>query len=219
MNFLAHYHLNHAIRGLPNDRAFVVGVALPDFWTRFSRSHRIHWRTVRGVAPRNPDEAALRDGLLNHAAADAAFHALPLFARWQREIRERVPPHGVHDAVERFVAHVGVELALDRALLSRDAALADRFYADFAACDPAWVGDAVAHVGGVQAPGLIEALRSFCQRAYLREYRHPLALRTVLERLLATVGVDAPPTAWLDARVAAAIDVVREEELWPLLSE
>ncbi|MBK8913731.1 MAG: hypothetical protein IPM64_03855 [Phycisphaerales bacterium] len=219
MNFLAHYHLNHAIRGLPNDCAFVVGVALPDFWTRFSRSHRIRWRTVRDAAPRDAGEAALRDGLLNHAAADAAFHALPLFARWQREVRERVPPEGVHDAVERFVAHVGVELALDRVLLSREARLADSFYTDFAACDPEWVSSSLTHVGGVRAPGLIEALREFCQRAYLHEYRRPLTLRTVLERLLATVGVEAPRAEWLDARVAAAMDVVRDEELWPLLAD
>ncbi|GAF97361.1 unnamed protein product, partial [marine sediment metagenome] len=76
MNYLGHYVYNHAICGLDRQPDFVLGVALPDLWPRFSRKRRIRWQAVHAANVRDPQARQLRAGLLNHVAVDRRFHAL-----------------------------------------------------------------------------------------------------------------------------------------------
>lgn len=203
MNYLSHYVFNHDVCDLPPDPPFVMGVALPDLWPRFSRTRRIHWPSVRAATPAEPADAQLRAGLLNHVAADRAFHALPAFLTWQRETRGHARDDAAHPAVLDFVAHVAVELALDHRLVCADTELPHRFYADYDAVTPHEVEQRVGRLGRVDATGLADLIAGFRVRGFLHRYGTRAGLLDVLQRILRHTRIPAAPA---DDALARAVD-------------
>lgn len=215
MNYLAHYVFNHEIRRLSAEPYFVLGVALPDFWPHFSRSRRIRWRPVRAARPANPVDAQLRAGLLNHAEVDRHFHALPSFLEWQRRLKTGWEDGDGHPLVRDFLAHLAVELALDRNLLRADPRRADRFYAHLARCDLGLVEQRVAALGRVNTHGLEAVLRGFLARRFLHRYRSGPGLVLVVQRVLEIAAVRQPPPArTIDALIARATEIVQPAQIW-----
>lgn len=217
MNFLSHYVFNHDVLNLPRDVYFAMGVALPDIWPRFSRRKRIRWAHVVAATPPTLDGAALREGLLNHAAADRAFHALPLFATWQRAVQSRMYPRAASGAVRDFLAHIAIELALDYRLLGDHADLAERFYAELESCPPAHVAQLAETVAGVATAGLAEVLDQFLARRFLRRYREPGGIGIAIRRVFEITTVASPAAGEIEQAVQAAIDIVDPRRLWPAL--
>ncbi len=217
MNFLSHYVFNHEVLNLPRDACFAMGVALPDIWPRFSRRRRIRWAHVAAAAPPTPDGAALRAGLLNHAAADRAFHALPLFATWQRAVQNRMDPGAASGAVRDFLAHIAVELALDYRLLGDDADLAERYYAELQSCPAAHVERLAEAVAGVATHGLAAVLDQFFARRFLGRYREAGGISVAIGRVFEITAVPSPAAGEIEQAVQTAIDVVDPRRLWPAL--
>lgn len=203
MNYLSHYVFNHDICDLPRDPPFVMGVALPDLWPRFSRTRRIHWPSVRAADPADRPDAQLRAGLLNHVSADRAFHALPAFLAWQRETRTHARDDAAHPAVLDFVAHVAVELALDHRLVCADADLPRRFYADYDEIAPREVEQRVGPLGRVDATGLGDLIARFRARGFLHQYDSRAGLCDVLHRILRHTRIPAAPA---EESIARAVD-------------
>jgi hypothetical protein len=215
MNYLSHYVFNHDIRNLPPDPPFVMGVALPDLWPRFSRTRRIHWPSVRAAAPADRAGAQLRAGLLNHVAADRAFHALPAFLAWQREARTHARDDAAHPAVLDFVAHVAVELALDHHLVRADGALPYRFYADFDAIEPLAVERRVGRLGRVDATGLGAQIAAFRTGGFLHQYGTRAGLCDVMQRILRHTRIPAAPAADALARALdCAVSIADPAATW-----
>jgi len=214
MNYLAHFVLNHDIWRLPVEPYFVTGVALPDLWLRFSRRHRIRWKSVRAAAPTDCAGRQLRAGLLNHADVDRHFHALPAFCLWQQELRRRVDGNGTHPALLDFLAHVAVELALDHHVLRGEPHLPDRFYDVVAAAPPEQVAQRLSSLTGVAADGLTEVLRGFVRRRFLRRYASTAGLANVLRIVLQLAEMPAAPDALLHRLTSEAVELVRPTEVW-----
>ncbi len=218
MNYLGHYALNHRVRGLPREPYFVLGVALPDLWPRFSRSRRIRWRAVRESRPQSPAAAGLRAGLLNHVEADAAFHMAPVFVAWLRLVRSRLPAGETHPALADFAAHVAIELVLDRRLTRDEPALAAEFYEMIAACEGEAVERHVGRVGDVDARGLGRQVELFAARRFLERLEHEGAVESVVEHVLSLVADGRHVSPGLVAAAVAEADrLVRPEAVWAAL--
>lgn len=214
MNYLSHFVLNHELRRLPREPYFVLGVALPDLWLRFSRRRRIRWKQVREFSPRDPAQAALRHGLLNHAEADRLFHALPLFLSWQRDLKLALGPSDAHPAMVDFLAHVALELALDHRLIERDPGVVDSFYRLVGAVDPQIMEPAVAALAGVDARGLGETVAGFVRRRFIRIYATHRGLCETIFVILELARFPQPPPRVVEQLVAEALVRASPSAVW-----
>ena len=89
MNYLSHYVYNHEICGLPCEPYFVMGVALPDLWLRYSRSRRIRWRALESAVVTDSMEVTM-------VFDDETESILPRFresayTKIKQEIGEEIP--------------------------------------------------------------------------------------------------------------------------------
>jgi hypothetical protein len=215
MNYLGHYAYNRAVLGLEPEPYFVLGVALPDLWTRFSRRRRLRWRAVRAAEPREPRVARLRAGLLNHVAADRRFHALPIFEQWRKELRQAAGGESSRDSLTDFLTHLIPELTLDRAIACRRPELAEAFYDALGGCDREFVEAETGRLGEVDAAGLACEIDAFVRRRFLPRFRRPETIFAVVDFILGLTGIAERPSQALLARlVRAAEELVRPEFVW-----
>lgn len=218
MNYLSHFVYNHAICGLPIEPYFAMGVVLPDLWLRYSRTRRLRWKAVRAAAPTEPLDRNLRAGMLNHVEADRRFHGLPIFLRWQADLKATIDANGQHPALVDFLAHMAIELALDCRLLSDDSGLADRFYDVVAGCDPVTVAEHAGVLGAVDTRGLDDVVRRFIERRFLRHYRTPGGLADVVRIVLGFAGIPVPPNRLVDDLLAGAARLAQPTAVWTELA-
>jgi len=186
LNFLAHHVLaTRFLSPTPPLPFYAVGAALPDLLPLAARGARLRAASVEIAPARTPEETALQAGASSHLATDAAFHKTPAFAAAQAQAGTLLDGAGfVGIRVRRFfVAHVLVELALDAALLRAERAVADDFYAAFAAADPAavtrWAEAAVAR----PLPTLPGVLARFARSRYLLSYGEDAGVAEGLSRV------------------------------------
>lgn len=219
MNYLAHYTYNHFVCGVPARPYFSVGVLLPDLWARFSRRQRIRWRHLRTAPLRDARDARLQAGLLNHVEIDRCFHGLPAFVDWQRELRIAVPAGDTHPLLHEFLAHISIELTLDRHLLLTQPEVAAHFFATLKQCDMHDVAARVGQLGAVETAGLGDILDRFMVRRFLYRYDTLAGLAEVVRVVLSFVRIAPPPAVLLDAMLAAAAERVVPEVIWAGLQQ
>lgn len=215
MNYLGHYVFNHEICRLEPEPYFVTGVALPDLWPRFSRRRRIRWRCVRDASPSEPPAVRLRDGMLNHAAVDQRFHALPAFVGGQRELKARVASDGLHPALFDFLTHLSLELALDRWMVREDPQRAEDFYDQIARCEPRLVEHAIGTIAGVDTRGLAEEVRGFVRRRFLANFARSETLVRVAQYVLKlTSASQTPPEKMIRELLETAATLTEPSTIW-----
>lgn len=214
MNYLAHFVYNHEVCGRPVEPYFALGVVLPDLWLRYSRRHRIRWPAVRAATLADRVDVQLQAGLLNHVAVDRAFHVLPVFLRWQRELRAAIDGDAVHPALIDFLVHMCLELALDHHLLVAAPDLVERFYGVVAQCDARRAAARVGVLGAVSTDGLDEVIRQFVARRFLRHYRTPAGMTDVVRIVLKLAEIPAPPNALLDDITARSVVLADPAAVW-----
>lgn len=214
MNYLSHFVYNHAVCGLPVEPHFAMGVVLPDLWLRFSREKRIRWKAIRAARPADEHDHNLRAGLLNHVETDRQFHSLPIFLRWQDNLKTRVHADGTHPALVDFLAHMAIELALDHQLLVARPTLADEFYDRLVMCDPTIVADRVGILGAVDTAGLDDVLRQFLARRFLRHYHTLDGLSDAVRIVLSMACIPAPPDRLVHELLRRAVTSVEPQVVW-----
>ncbi len=194
MNFLAHFCVAARAEPLPAARpAYVAGTALPDLLPLAAPRARLRISGVASAPIHSSEDLALRDGVLAHLAADAAWHKTRAFAQAQAEASRRIEQAGFSQIRVRrfFLAHILVELALDAALLRRDPALGEDFYAAFSAANRqavlGWAENAVAR----PLPALPMVLERFVASRYLMQYQTDEGVTTGLAHLCARARQDS----------------------------
>jgi len=215
MNYLSHYFLNHHVAGIEAQPGFVLGVALPDLWRRYSTTHRIRWKHV-GSGPRDhAGDESIRLGLLNHAEADRRFHALPAFIEWQRDLKRRFDDRGLHSALLDFLTHVSIELTLDRQLIAQQPTLVDDFYAHMELSRAPDLDTRLAAITGTQTAGLHEIVALFLSRRFLAQYPDPRALAAIIQRLLTFIRHPVTaPTPLLLEMLDKTLAITQPERVW-----
>lgn len=193
MNFLAHYII--AIRFLESVEplpAHVVGTALPDLLPLAAARVRLRPAQIERFTARTEFEAALGAGVSVHLATDAAFHKSAAFADAQAQTSELLA-EVVFDGIRVrrfFAAHVLTEMVLDAVLLRAEPALADKFYAAFAAADGAATTQWAEAVTGKPLPNLPGVLTRFARSGYLRGYAENAGVATGFSNLCRRAGQD-----------------------------
>ena len=215
MNYLGHYFYNHTICRIEPQPYFILGVALPDLWPRFSRRRRIRWKAVRAATARDPQARHLRDGLLNHAAVDQRFHALPSFVRWQRELKASVTSAKPHSFLIDFVAHLALELVLDHRVVCASPPVAEDIYDRIASCSPRAAEQRVSELANVDARGLAQEIDAFVSRRFLPRFAQPDTLPRVVDFVLNLTELPAPPPrAVINQLLEIAQRIVEPEVIW-----
>jgi hypothetical protein len=190
-----------AARAVPGGvDAYVLGAVLPDL------APAAGVRLDRAALP-----IAVADGVRCHTRSDAAFHALPVFARGARAIRRALDERGVASGPARAVGHAGWELLLDGTLVASQAEDAFRRAVGTAghlsgALPPADAERWAAFLArGRTSPGLgFDDPTWVAERLYRMLHRRPrLRLPRHQVEVVADVLADARPSV-----VAAAPDVL-----------
>ena len=107
MNFFGHALIaqrNEATRGAVRAE-FVLGAMLPDF------------ASMLRARPPSSTDAVVEAGLRFHHLTDDAFHGSRAFLEFSGQASSFLGSHGLSRGSARAVAHVGVELLLDAALV------------------------------------------------------------------------------------------------------
>jgi len=193
VNFLAHYVI--AIRFVnPAEplSVYVVGAALPDLLPLAAERVRLRPARLEQTTVRTEFEAALRAGVSVHLATDAAFHKSAAFAEAQAKVGQIIADAGFEGIRVRrfFAAHILTEMVLDAVLLRQEPALADEFYAAFAAADVAAVTQWAEAVTGEPLPNLPGVLSRFVRSGYLRGYEEDSGVATGFSNLCRRTGQD-----------------------------
>ncbi|MHC4957869.1 MAG: hypothetical protein ACYTGN_05790 [Planctomycetota bacterium] len=165
----------------------LAGTALPDWLGASDRGVRLRSERL--------DDSDLAGGIRRHLADDHWFHESEAFQRTAAEIGElvRAVPGYRHEWRGWFLAHVLVEMLLDRFLIREDPARLDAYYAALDTVDTAELVERVRPwLSGdpVQLPLYINA---FKEHRFLYGYADDAGLFARLRGLARRVGLPALP--------------------------
>jgi hypothetical protein len=153
----------------------VLGAMLPDF------------ATMCGGRIAAADEADVADGIALHHTTDSVFHQLPVVTGLMHELDEHLARGGCARGPRRAVAHIGMELLLDGALLDEPAYRAA--YLRGLSHDP---GPALHWRDPDAAPRFTMLLTRLRARGVPEDLRSPDAITTRLQHILAHRPLLAP---------------------------
>ena len=124
MHFLSHYYAELPL----NSPLFVAALTIPDLTIGFSKTYNSLIKTME--LPENPDLAEVHKGILAHYAGDKRFHNSPAFMQQQHLFTQSFVNAGLDRTRLRLsvLAHIAVEMMLDRQILLHDASICSRFY-------------------------------------------------------------------------------------------
>ncbi|HNF69813.1 MAG TPA: hypothetical protein PLL28_10575 [Chitinophagales bacterium] len=189
MNFLSHYY-----HELPcNDAYFVGGLILPDILSNYSyragRVVKLHpWRLTE---PKTAIQQSLTSGVKRHYAVDAAFHDSDYFTIQTRWIEDNLlsKPFDCFPRRKYAIAHVMLEILLDRSLMVRFPDLTPGFYAKLEEIDEHAIAELMSNNGQEKdAVGVRAHFNEFRRAAFLYDYLNDERLNALLARINRRLG-------------------------------
>lgn len=99
--------------------------------------------------PEDEEHRQIFEGILSHYAADARFHGSEFFSRFGRLVLARITELPLPSVRFRsyFLAHIFLELLLDRVLLKHSPQLCVKFYSDLESVNPEVAASYFLHIG------------------------------------------------------------------------
>ncbi len=129
MNFVSHYYLD---RHQSDDPFFFLGVITPDLVGIFDRKVKLKDHTLPEITPANLslEELSFYKGVKRHFEADAVFHTCDFFSRETQALTLRLRSAFDEKRLPRsyFLAHILVELLLDKILIRHHPTILQEFY-------------------------------------------------------------------------------------------
>lgn len=125
MNFLSHFFFDSK-GGNPY---YNLGLILPDLMGMFRRG----WKIPESEPPETLSVSSLEiyRGLNTHHSADAFFHNSKFFKKYTRQLKRELTRNGIQNPHKPFfIAHVMLEVLIDRNLIKQDERLPEHFYKD-----------------------------------------------------------------------------------------
>jgi hypothetical protein len=180
LNYLSHFYTHHR-----NDDAFNAGLILPDLARKWVRNFRT-------IAPgHNSFFNSLTAGCLRHYEADQVFHRSSFFGELNTSALEIIKSMDEANLVQRkwFIAHVVVEMMLDRAILKTEPAVADDFYASLDRLPLGEVGSFMQLHGCHDPVPFLRAFRHFIHAQYIRHYTDNNSLMYSLGKIMQRAGL------------------------------
>lgn len=125
MNFLSHYF----VEGQPEEPLFASALLVPDLVSGFTKVYNQHIR--KNTMPLPVALQWVNEGIVHHYVADRKFHNSRYFTHACQVALQEMLQAGLNRNQLRLsvLAHLAVELLLDRALLLQQPESCDRLYA------------------------------------------------------------------------------------------
>ncbi|MFN8286495.1 MAG: hypothetical protein U0V74_07075 [Chitinophagales bacterium] len=124
MHFLSHYYTEMPA----NNPLFVAALGIPDLTSGFSKIYNS--LVKNSIEPVDANLGWVRKGVLAHYEGDKKFHNSPLFMQQQQAFTQSFTEAGLDRTRLRLsvLAHIAVELMLDRQILLYDQNICHQFY-------------------------------------------------------------------------------------------
>lgn len=189
MNFISHFHLDRS----QNDSWFFVGVSTPDLVSVFDRNVRLKQHTLPLPMENEatPAELSFYQGALRHFEVDRLFHTSDFFYEETHRISERLKLAFPNGEVKRgfFVAHILLELLLDKLLIEDDPSIIPDFYGHLTHHPLEEYVKLTEWVTRVPMPSYQGFLNKFITKRYLALYTDWQQVLYILKRIVMGVGI------------------------------
>jgi acyl carrier protein phosphodiesterase len=186
MNFLSHYHVV-----APATPYATVGSVLPDLVRMFDREERLHLLQPPSNEGLSPELAAINQGVDWHLQVDQKFHQTNFFEENARYIKQYLQEQSFsqYPRFLYFVAHILLELLLDRLLVKRERPVARQFYSRLEAVERLPVISYLNRQKNVQYPEAFwKKFTQFREKQYVFDYAHNENFIYALNRVIARTG-------------------------------
>lgn len=183
MNYLAHFYLDHA-KPLPH---FTAGVTLPDLARSFGSKYRVKAFEIPPHAGCPHLLSEINKGVARHHEADHWFHTSAFFKQQFQLVKTHLYAARLQSIPKYtyFVAHVLLEMLIDRLLMKQHPQLCPDFYAALLQTDTQALTDYM-NLWGMPPENthqFVLHFERFCAAQYLFEYQHNEGLLYALERV------------------------------------
>lgn len=169
MNFVAHYYLDKD----STDSLFFIGIATPDLVSAFDRSVRLKKGTLPTLQnTESSSQQSFYQGVQRHFEGDRIFHNSNFFHQETRFLTQKLKDTFGPTYTPRafFVAHILLELVLDRILIMQHNDLLFRFYNHFEQKDVKELAELTRWVCKAPMFGYENFLQKFSERKFLYNY-------------------------------------------------
>jgi hypothetical protein len=189
MNFISHFFLD---RGQASS-LFFVGIATPDLLSVHDRKIKLKEFSVPIAlhSVQSDSQKYFAAGVMRHFEGDRVFHSSPFFEKetmhLSRFLKSELPDHQIHRGF--FVAHVLLELLLDKILINKFSYLLPTFYNHFEQHEIMEIVSLTEWITGTRIPAYDGFLKKFISNRYLSHYTDYEYVIYVLKRLLYKVGI------------------------------
>lgn len=197
MNLISHFFLDKD----QQNSYFFVGISTPDLVSNFDRSLRLRQADVFQMSHLYVDEAerAFYRGMRRHFQVDGIFHDSTFFRKetsyLSLVLNKRFKAKGLTRSY--FIAHLVLELILDRILIRNHDNLLFEFYRQFQKQDISHLVLLTEKAAKTQLPGYEDFLRRFTESQFMYRYVDMRYLLQVIRTLCRKVRIEN--TAYLNA--------------------
>ncbi|MFK7922157.1 MAG: hypothetical protein AB8H47_09380 [Bacteroidia bacterium] len=189
MNFLSHFYLDRDI----SNPYFTVGASTPDLVSIFNRRVRLKANRMPDIKSGavSPEQVAFYNGIHQHFEVDRIFHTSDFFHTETQLISKRLTDIFGAERISRgfFVAHILLELLLDKILLEHDPSLADTYYRHLEEVGIKQVSELTQWAVKQDLPRYEGFFSRYMDRKYLYHYADWQEVIIVLRRILMRVSI------------------------------
>lgn len=189
MNFIAHYFLDHS----NPESFFAIGAATPDLLSIYNPGLRVKNHHLKSQSLFfKPEHSIFHAGLKRHFQADAIFHSSEFFARETALISAAMHEKMEDANIPRkfFLAHILVELILDRVIMRDHPNIVMNYYHHFDTTSMKSVKETTEFVVGHDLPNYEHFLNKFKENRYLLHYLEWDHIIFVVKLILRRVGIE-----------------------------
>lgn len=193
MNFLSHFHLDRH----HTNEYFIAGVCSPDLLSIFSRELKIKHDFEQSKL--HKEAAPFYEGVHRHYAVDKIFHSCDFFQEETTKISQFLYALLGSGEVRRvfFIAHVLLELLIDKILIEQDEALVPDFYTHLEKVGATNLATITQEFIQKPITGYDIFLQRFIQNRYLFHYNKHEYIVFVLKQIVGRVGIK--DTTYMDS--------------------
>lgn len=187
MNYLAHYYIDSE----ENRPYHNLGLILPDLLGIYSRKFKLSLEAGHYVDSELTRE--IFSGILKHFELDAIFHQSEFFLKHTTLIRYSLDENEVNFLAtkQHFLAHILLELVIDKVFIANDFTLVERFYTDLDQIDASELLFFMKNKNDDFINGFLEFFRRFRTRRYLYGYTSVDAVIFLLNKVLERISLTA----------------------------
>lgn len=183
MNYLSHYIIDHR----NNDPYYNTALILPDFCKRWIKNFN---------NPPPPDtfsenEVALLAGCLKHYESDKRFHGSVFFQKYEALISDAIKQEtfSIHFTRKWFVAHVLMELLIDRVFVKQLSFHVDAFYDSLNGINDTVLDSFLMYYGILDTAEFFKQFNHFRSVKYIYYYADNNKFLYSLNRIMMRVGI------------------------------